>query len=64
MTDVFFPYGKQKLKHTFGQELKGVLTSGIEDYRPQYSQQELVERAVAAPVGSVCLSELAKGKKR
>ena len=64
MTDVFFPYGKQKLKHTFGPELKDVLTSGIEDYRPQYSQQELVERAVAAPVGSVCLSELAKGKNK
>ncbi len=65
MTQVSFPYGKKKLNYEFDDnELVAVLTSSIEEYEPKIKGEELVKRALKAPVGSPGLSELAKGKKK
>ncbi len=63
MKEILFPYGKKKLSHSFGDELLGVLTSSIEEYEPKAGGEALVKEALAAPVGSLPLCELAKGKK-
>ena len=42
MKTVLFPYGKEKIKYTFGDELKAVLESEIEEYDPQKSEQDLI----------------------
>ena len=55
-----FPYGKTHLAYEFDQVK--VLTSSIEDYAPNLSEQALVDAAMAAPEGGVTLRELAKGK--
>ena len=63
--NVRFPYGKQYLEHTFDDgALVGVLTSRIEEYDPKKTAEELVEEALRAPIGSLPLCELAKGKRR
>ena len=65
MTEIVFPYGKGKLTHTFDDtELLGVLTSSIEEYKTDKTGEELVREALAAPVDSAPLSELAKGKNK
>lgn len=59
-----FPYGKEKISYDFNEsELAGVLTSAIHDYVPILGEEELVKDALANPVGSAPLAELAKGKK-
>ena len=63
MKTVFFPYGKEHIAHEFGDELIGVLESRINSYKPEKSGEELVLEAMENPVGSLPLSELAKGKK-
>ena len=60
--EVLFPYGKEKIAYTFGEELSGVLTSSIEEYTPEANEVELVKGALENPVGSERLSSLAKGK--
>lgn len=62
MKKVSFLYGKGVLEHTFGDELLGVLTSSIEEYVPRLGGEALVSEAMAAPVGSKKLCELARGK--
>ena len=52
------------MDHSFGDELLGVLTSSIEEYKPELEGEELVKAAMEAPVGSKKLSELAKGKEK
>jgi len=60
-----FPYGKQLLSHEFAEgQLQGVLTSELEEYVPGASQEELIDRALEAPVGSVPLWKLAQGKNK
>ena len=63
MKTVLFPYGKEKISHTFGDELKAVLESEIEEYNPQKSEQDLILDAMSNPVGTKSLRELSKGKK-
>lgn len=64
MSKISFPYGKQIMEYDFKDEnLIGVLTSSVENYTPEADEITLVEKAVANPVGSPSLSELAKGKK-
>lgn len=64
MKEVLFPYGKGKLRHTFDtKELSGLLTSSIEEYKPEFDEVTLVKKALEEPVGSPKLSELAEGKK-
>lgn len=62
MQNILFPYGKEKISQTFSGELIGVLTSEIEEFVPECSEEELVANALKNPVGSLPLSELAKGK--
>ena len=63
MKTVAFPYGKGKLEYTFeDKELLAVLDSSINQYKPEYSESELVKRAMASAVGK-SLAELARGKK-
>ncbi|MBQ8432746.1 MAG: nickel-dependent lactate racemase [Clostridia bacterium] len=64
MKTIAFPYGKGHIEHTFGEELVAVLESSINQYRPTDSQEDLIRKAMAAPVGSPRLSELARGKKK
>jgi len=64
MKTVKFPYGKEKICHTFGGELCAVLEPSINEYAPDADGAELVRRAMAAPIGSQKLSELARGKKK
>lgn len=63
MRKIEFPYGKKKIEYSFGDELIGVLTSEIEEYKPKSSGEELVREALAQPIGSKKLCELSKGKK-
>lgn len=61
--EILFPYGKEKLNYEFDEkELAGVLTSSIEEYKPDFDQITLVRKALEQPIGSAKLSELAKGK--
>lgn len=61
--EILFPYGKEKLSHTFDtNELSGVLTSSIEEYKPDFDEITLVKKALQEPIGSEKLSELAVGK--
>lgn len=61
--EILFPYGKEKLGFCFDkEELQGVLTSSIEEYRPEFDETALVRKALEEPVGSAKLSELARGK--
>ncbi len=63
MKKISFPYGRKHLEYTFDDaELKGVLTSSIEEYKPTATGAELVQSALENPIGSLPLSELAKDK--
>ncbi len=65
MNKIVFPYGKEKVHHTFADgELLGVLTSKIEEYQPKGSEQELIRAAMEQPIGSPRLCDLAKGKEK
>ncbi len=65
MKEVVFPYGKEKIRYTFKEsELKGILTSSIEDYDPGCDGETLVKKALSSPIGSPALKELAKGKNK
>ena len=63
MKTVKFPYGKEYISHSFGDELVGVLESSIEEYTPELDQLSLIKNAIDNPVGTDKLSALAKGKK-
>ena len=64
MKTVAFPYGKGKVNYTFEDDvLQAVLTSQMGEYKPACSQEQLVENAMNAPVGTPGLRELVKGKK-
>ena len=60
---ILFPYGKENLSYEFEiEELAGVLTSSIEEYKPDSDEVSLVKKAMEEPIGTEKLSELAKGK--
>ncbi len=59
------PYGKEQLTLNLPDEkINGVLHSGIESYKPTASEQQLVLDALANPIDSAPLSELAKEKEK
>ena len=65
MKTVSFPYGKTHVDYTFSDaELSHVLVSQIEEYDPHKSAEDLVKKALANPIGSPALSELARGKNK
>ncbi len=62
--NVKFPYGKGFLEYDFsGERLLGTLTSSIHGYKAKADGLTLVREAMATPIGSPRLSELARGKK-
>ena len=64
MKTVLFPFGKEHIAHSFDEnELLGVLDSSINHYKPEHSEAELVKEAMANPVGTPRLCEMAVGKK-
>lgn len=63
MTTINFPYGKSYLEANIDEKnLKGVLLSHLNEYAVTKSEDELVIEALANPIGSKSLSELAIGK--
>lgn len=64
MATFSLPYYKEHLTLNIPDErLAGVLVSRSEGYKPLFDQTELVRQALANPIGSKRLSELAAGKK-
>ena len=64
MKNVSFPYGKELITYNFENEnFNGVLVSKLHGYKPEASGIELVKNAMANPISSKRLSELAKEKK-
>ena len=63
MAQIKFPYGKEFLQLEIPESrLQAVLVSQLHHYKAQHTPQELVEQAMAAPVGCKPLHELSKGK--
>ena len=64
MKNISLPYGTGTVSCALPEEeLRAVLTCGLHGYRAEKSEAELVEEALASPVGTLPLCELAKGKK-
>lgn len=64
MKEFLFPYGKEKKSLSIDEKyLAGYLVSSIHNYKPELCGEALVKEALANPVGSERLSELARGKK-
>lgn len=63
METIRFPYGKDYLEYTPASPC-AVLTSSVEEYVPEKGGAQLVLDALANPVESPRLSELAAGKKK
>ena len=64
MPVVSFPYGKEKLEFDIPENrYAGTLVSAMEHYRPEKTEEELVREALENPIGTLGLSEMAKGKK-
>jgi nickel-dependent lactate racemase len=64
MPKIQFPYGKETLELDIpADRFKGALVSKMHEYKPSKSQEQLVLDALANPIGSPKLTELAKGKK-
>lgn len=65
MLHLQFPYGKEhKTIELPQQQVKAVLTSELESYRPAYDGETLVRRALECPIGTLPLWELSRGKQR
>ncbi len=65
MPVIGFPYGKEKLTLDIPEEeLCGVIESNINTYKPALSEDDIVKEAMAHPIGSRPLSELAVGKNK
>ena len=65
MLHIPLPYGRAALPLTLEESrVKAVLTSGIEAYKPEFSPEELVRRALENPIGCPPLEELSRGKKK
>lgn len=61
--NITFPYGKESLSVDLpDSRVNGILVSNLHHYQAQKSQLELVKEALANPIGSKSLAELAKGK--
>ncbi len=64
MKQVSFCYGKGRMTGSFEDDrLVGELVSRLHDYVPADGEAALVQKALAAPIGSAPLSELARGKR-
>lgn len=65
MKTIPIPYYTSTLDlHVAEENLKAVITAKTEEYDPGKSEKELVEEALANPIGTPRLQELAKGKNK
>lgn len=65
MKSIKIPYYRSSLDiHVDEKNLEAVITAGTDDYDPGKGETELVEEALASPIGTPRLSELAKGKQK
>lgn len=65
MAHLDFPFGKTALGLDIADtRLRAVLTSGLHAYTPEADGETLVRRAMADPIGTKPLAELARGKQR
>ena len=65
MTHLQFPYGKGVMSAALPkQQVKAVLTSELESYRPDTDDVTLVRRALENPIGTLPLRELSRGKQK
>ena len=61
---ISIPYGRTHLTADIPDtKIRAVLRSRLESYMPPMGERELVEAALAAPIGSASLEELARGKR-
>ena len=62
---ISFPYGRTHISAEIPDaRVKAVLRSRLESYVPAKGETELVEAALASPIGSATLEKLAKGKEK
>ncbi len=59
---ITIPYGKTHLAYNFPYD--GLLTSRVDQLKSEKTGKQLVEEAMAAPIGAPSLKELAAGKKK
>ncbi|MGM0410415.1 MAG: nickel-dependent lactate racemase [Bacillota bacterium] len=65
MPELQFPYGREKLSLELpADRLKGTLISRAHEYKSNKSESEIVKEAMANPIASPKLKELAKGKEK
>lgn len=65
MAQIQFPYGREWLSADIpDSRLKGVLVSGLHGYTAEMTGENLVRRALEAPIGSEKLSTLSKGRRK
>ena len=65
MNSILLPYGKETVSLDIEEgHLAGVLRSGMHDYRPGKTGEELVRESLEHPIGSPRLRELAVGRKK
>ena len=65
MPVIDFPYGKKFLTADLpDHRYAGSLVSSLHGYKPEKGEWDLVADALAHPVGSPALSELARGKEK
>ena len=63
MAEVTLPFGKEKMKVTIpDNRLNGILVSRAHEFRADKSEEEIVKDALAHPIHSKRLRDLAKGK--
>ena len=64
MKQIKFPFGRKELElEVEAERLNGVLLSRAHHFKAEKSESEIVKEAMANPIGSQHLSELARGKK-
>ena len=63
MPEIKFPYGKEYLSYNIPEDrFMGEMVSNMHHYKPEKSQQELVNDALQNPIGTPNLSVMAEGK--
>jgi len=64
MKQIKFPFGRKELElEVEAEQLQGVLVSRAHEFKTDKSEIEIVKKAMANPIDSQHLSELARGKK-
>lgn len=65
MATIKLPYGKEHIIAEIPDErLNAVLVSKLHNYKPNFSQEELVQQAIENPIGTPRLKDIAKGKNK